>query len=251
MLFQRLSAQPSRHCSQTSLRRSFLPLIVLVAGTTSLAAQTTPPQAQTQTAPATDTSSSSDVQQAQVVQKPKDPYHRDVALLGFGQDSSLSNGNSLRDGTTSSGGGMISFRQSPRWWAGYEATYGYTQYSDTYFFGEYAVKHSTNELSLAYLLKSPSYGGYHVFGSIGAGLISLAPIQSAGQVTFFTGTPATQTLPLFVLSVGVEKRLTDRIGVRVQYRDDVYKSPDFKLAAIDTRRLRSTNEPCLGVYYRF
>jgi hypothetical protein len=242
MLFLRSSVTRSFAFSQLA------GLFLLSMATVSLSAQT----AQPSTPPATpDASSSSDVQQAHVEQKTKDPYDRDVALLGFGQDTNRTNGNSIRNGTTSSGGGMVSFRQSPRWWAGYEVSYGYTKYTDTYFYAAYTVKHNTNEASLAYLMKSPSYGGYHVFGTLGAGLISLSPTQSGGVVTFFTGTPATQTVPLFVYSIGVEKRLTDRLGVRVQYRDDVYKDPDFKQAALDTTRLRSTNEPGLGIYYRF
>jgi hypothetical protein len=238
MLFLRSSA--TRSSAFSVLAFSFS----ISMATMSVSAQTAQP-----TAP--EASSSTDVQQAQVVQKAKDPYDRDVAVLGFGQDTNRTNGNSIRNGTTSSGGGMVSFRQSPRWWAGYEVTYGYTKYTDTYFYAAYRVKHNTNELSLAYLMKSPAYRGYHIFGTIGAGLISLSPTQSEGVVTFFTGTPATQTVPLFAYSIGVEKRLTDRLGVRVQYRDDVYKDPDFKQAALDTARLRSTMEPGLGVYYRF
>jgi hypothetical protein len=240
MLFQRPSAKPS-----SLLIPFYCSLVLFLLATGVASAQTAPA---TQTSPA---SSSSDVQQAQVAQKPKDVDNRDVAVLGFGQDTSQTNGNSIRNGTTASGGGMLSFRQSPRWWAGYEVSYGYTKYTDTYYYATYRVDHNSNELTLAYLMKSPAYSGFHVFGTLGAGVIALQPSESGGTVTYFPGSPASQTLPVFVYTIGVERRVTARLGVRIQYRSDVYKDPDFKEPALDTMHLRSTAEPGIGVYYHF
>jgi hypothetical protein len=238
MLFQRSSAKPSR----LPTPRSFLLLLLLAAAAASVSAQTAPPP---------DASSSSDVQQAQVAPKAKDLFTRDAALTAFGQDTNRTNGNSIRNGTTASGGGMLSYRQSPRWWFGYEVNYGYTRYTDTYYYNTYHVKHDSNELTLAYLMKSPAIRGYRVFGTLGAGIMSMEPTSYGGTVNVFLGKPATQTVPLFVYSLGAEKRLTERLGVRIQLRDDVYKDPDFKQQALDTTRLRSTLEPGVGVYYRF
>jgi len=235
MLFQRSSANLS------GLKTLFCLLLLSVAATQ---AQTAP------AAPAQDTSSSSDVQQAQVVSKPKDLYTRDVTLLGFGQDSGKTNGNSIRNGTTSSGGGMLIYRQSPRWWFGYEATYGYTKFTDTYYDDTYRVKHTNNELTLAYLMKSPDYRGYRVFGTLGAGIMSMDPVQYGGIVVLY-GKPVTQTVPMFLYTIGVERRITQRISARVQYRDDVYKDPDFKQPTLDTTRLRSSKVPGVGISYRF
>jgi hypothetical protein len=239
MLFQRSFAKPScLHTPWSSFCRSILPLLLVSGAAATLSAQTTPPP----TAPAP--SSSSDVQQAQVAPKAKDLYSRDVALTAFGQDTNRTNGNSIRNGTTASVGGMLSYRQSPRWWFGYEVNYGYTKYNDTYYYDTYHVKHNSNELTLAYLMKSPSYGGFRVFGT-------MAPTSYGGVVHVILGTPATQTVPMFVYSLGAEKQLTSRLGVRAQFRDDVYKDPDFKQQALDTTRLRNTLEPGIGVYYRF
>jgi hypothetical protein len=261
MQFQRSSALPL-------IRRVALPsmfmLLTLTSASTLLAqseqtpATATPsgqePPPQPPAPPAmTDaqSSSSTDVQTARIVQQPKDPYKRDVAVSAFAQVSQYINGNSIRTDTTSSGGGMVSLRQSPRWWFGYEANYGYTKYTDTYYFGTYRIKHNTNEFSLAYLVDRNVYRGLHVFGTIGAGAIIFSPTQNTGSVNIITSAPPTQSLPLFVYSLGVQKLVTSRLGVRVQYRDDEYKDPNFKFEALNTHKLRHTYEPAIGVYYRF
>ena len=82
-------------------------------------------------------SSSSDVQTATVVQKPKDFNRRDVAVSVFAQYTNKADGNFVRVDPTSSGGGMVSYQYSARWWAGYEVNYGYTKYSNVYNKGAY------------------------------------------------------------------------------------------------------------------
>ena len=245
MLFQRLSAQ-----SSCMFRRSFFFVLALTAGTTCLMAQTQPAPAGTQAPDTSSSSSSPDVQTPQVL-KQKDIYTRDVAIAGFAQDTNRTIGNNIRNGTTTSGGGMVSFRQSPRWWAGYEVNYGYTKFTDAYYNNIYRVKHNTNELTVAYLLKSPAYRGYRIFGSLGTGIMSLSPTQYGGAVELLVGKPATQTVPVFVDSIGVEKNVTEHFGLRVQYRSVEYKDPDFKQVILNTHKLRTSAEPALGIYYRF
>ena len=215
--------------------------------------QQTPPPQPTAPAAMTDaqSSSSTDVQTARVLQQPKDSFKRDVAVSAFAQISQYVNGNSIRTDTTSSGGGLVSLRQSPRWWFGYEANYGYTKYTDTYYFGTYRIKHNTNEFSLAYLMDKNVYRGLHVFGTLGAGAIIFTPTEHSGSVNLIASAPPSQSLPLFVYSLGVQKLVTSRVGVRVQYRSDTYKDPNFKFEALNTHKLRSTYEPAVGVYYRF
>jgi hypothetical protein len=262
MQFQRSSALPLFR--RVALPSMFLLLTFATAGRLSAQSQQTPatatpsdqqaPPPQPAAPPAmTDaqSSSSTDVQTAHVLQQPKDPYKRDVAVSAFAQVSQYINGNSIRTDTTSSGGAMVSLRQSPRWWFGYEANYGYTKYTDTYYFGTYRIKHNTNEFSLAYLIDRNVYRGLHVFGSLGAGAIIFSPTEHSGAVNIISSAPPTQSLPLFVYSLGVQKLVTRRVGVRVQYRSDTYKDPNFKFEALNTHKLRSSYEPSAGVYYRF
>jgi hypothetical protein len=240
--------------SARSCGRLFLCLATMVSlssGLKLVAAETTDPAVSTSQTSAPDTSSSSDVQTAKVVRKGTDPYNRDFAVSAFAQDTNRVNGNSLRNGTTSSGGPMLTYRQTPRWWFGYEVNYGFTRYTDAYFFNTYRVKHDSNELSLAYLVDYPVYKGLKIFGTLGVGIMSLRPTQFGGAIAVVPASLPTQTVPLFVDSIGVEKPVTSRIGIRVQFRGDTYKDPDFKQPILDTYHLRASFEPAVGVYYKF
>ncbi len=259
MQFQRLSALPLFR--RVALPSMFLLLALTTTGTlsgqseqapaTATPSGQPPPQPAAPAAMTAAQTSSSDVQTARVVQKPKDVYKRDVAVSVFVQETQYVNGNSVRTDTTNSGGGMASFRQSPRWWAGYEVNYGYTKYTDAYFFGTYRIAHNTNELSVAYLIDRDVYRGFHVFGSLGAGAIVFTPTKYGGAVNVVPQAPPSQSLPLFVYSLGAQKLVTSRIGVRLQFRNDEYKDPNFKLEALNTHKLRHSYEPAVGVYYRF
>ena len=195
-------------------------------------------------------SSSSDVQTAQVVQKPRDFNRRDVAVSVFAQYTNKADGNFVRIDPTGSGGGMVSYQFSPRWWAGYEVNYGYTKYSNVYNKGAYRVDASANEITAGYIIKPRSYRGVHPFISFAGGAMIFSP-SNYGGILVTSGTPATQTLPLFVLGIGVEHNFGEHFGFRVQYRDDMYKAPNFKLVPLNTHGLRNSNEPAVGVYYRF
>ena len=196
-------------------------------------------------------SSSSDVQTAQIVQKPADLLRRDVAVSVFAQYTNVTNGNFIRQDTTSSGGGMISYRQSARWWAGYEVNFGQTKYSESYQKAEYRVNHNSSEITAAYLLKSPVYRGVRAFLTVGAGAMIFSPSSYGGPIALTPNKPVTQAVPMFVYSLGVEHQFNEHFGVRLQYRGDEYKAPNFKQVSLNTHSLRTTSEPAVGIYYRF
>jgi hypothetical protein len=242
---------------QRGLRSSLLALVFGASFSAAiLAAVALPAAAQVtgQSAPATPSqSSASEVALAQALQKMQEPYTRDVALSVFAQYTNKTNGNFLRLDTTSSAGIMLAYRQSPRWWAGYEINYGGSRYSDIYNKGEYRVDHAVNEITAAYLMKTPqAYKGVRPFIGFGTGVIIFSPSSYGGLlVPSGSSSPATQTLPVFVFSLGGDHTFGDHLGVRVQYRDDLYKAPNFKEVSLDAHKLRNTSEPAVGVYYRF
>jgi hypothetical protein len=58
-------------------------------------------------------------------------------------------------------------------------------------------------------------------------------------------------LPQFVFNLGVDHPLFWRLGLRAGMRGEKYKTPDFHQFLIDTKTLRTTLEPHVGIYYRF
>ena len=177
----------------------------------------------------------------------------DVGVGGFYQITNASNGGSLREDTTSSGGALVSFRQPYRPWLGYEANFGYTKFYESYNKNTVKAESNVTDLTFAYLLQAPSYYGFAPFFSVGGGLIVFKPI--AGTITSFNNSLptnlSTQLLPEFTYTVGLNYPVFGRFGVRGQLRGLKYKTPDFHQSQLDTHTLRSTVEPTLSVYYRF
>jgi len=174
-------------------------------------------------------------------------WRYDGALSGFAQITGATNGNSIREDTSESLGGLASFRHPYRPWLGYEVNYGFTRYSEFYNKGVTTVQNNVQQFSAAYLFQSPKPMFYRLepFATIGFGVLIFSP----SHVT--NASVSTQLLPAFVYSIGVNRPVTSRLGVRIQFRGLDYKTPSYNQLSLDTYRLRTTMEPTIGVYYRF
>ncbi len=213
---------------------SFLSALLVVAGMLSLVSAC---QAQ-------------DTQTMQAVTQPKEKF--DVGVAGLYQVTGAANGNFIRDDTTESGGVLISFRQPWRPWMGYEVNLGYTKFYEAYNKNVVKVDNNVTDFSVSYLLQSPAYHGVEAYLALGGGIIVFSPI--AGTITNVnqpgTSLPS-QLLPEFTWNLGLNYSLFRRVGVQGGLRGLKYKTPDFHQFAIDTKTLRTTLEPNIGVYYRF
>jgi hypothetical protein len=208
--------------------------VLLVAGTLAL---TSPSHAQ-------------DTSTMQVAPAAKEKF--DVGVGGFYQITNASNGGSIREDTTSSGGALISFRQPFRPWFGYEANFGYTKFYESYNKNTVKLQNNVTDVTLAYLLQGGSIAGFQPFFSIGGGVIIFSPVS--GTVTSLNTTPTAlpvQLLPEFTYTFGLNYPLFKRIGLRGQIRGLDYKTPSFHQDTLNTHTLRNTLEPTLSVYYRF
>jgi hypothetical protein len=177
----------------------------------------------------------------------------DVGVAGLYQVTNASNGNSIREDTTESGGVLISFRQPYRPWLGYEADLSYTKFYEAYNKGIVKVESNVTDFSFSYLLQSPVIYGVQPYLTLGGGIIVFSPIS--GTLTNLNQTvPSSlpsQLLPEFTYSLGLKMPLFSRFGVNGGLRGLKYKTPDFHQVPIDTRTLRTTLQPNIGVYYRF
>lgn len=177
----------------------------------------------------------------------------DVGVAGLYQETNQSNGNSIREDTTESGGVLVSFRQPYRPWLGYEADLSYTKFYEAYNKGVVKVESNVTDLSFSYLLQSPVIYGFQPYGTLGGGIILFSPIS--GTLTNLNQTVPnslpSQLLPEFTYSVGFKFPLFSRFGVNFGLRGLKYKTPDFHQVSIDTHTLRNTLQPNLGVYYHF
>jgi hypothetical protein len=190
-------------------------------------------------------------QATQTAEPPKERF--DLGVGAFYQVTSASNGNFLREDTTSSGGALIDFRQPYRPWLGYQAQVGFTKFYEAYNKGIVKTEDNVTDVNFAYLLESPPVYGVQPYFTIGGGVIVFSPIS--GTLTDVNGSfpngLGSQLLPEFTYSLGLSMPVFRRLGVRGGMRGLKYKTPDFHQDLLDTHTLRNTLEPYISVYYRF
>src|ERR1700677_2476022 len=177
----------------------------------------------------------------------------DVGLSGFYQVTDATNGNFIRDDTTESGGALVSFRRPWKPWAGFEANLGYTKFFESHNKNTVKVENNVTDVSVSYLFQAPTFYGIQPFFSLGGGVIVFSPVSGTlTDVNHITnGSLPSQLLPQFVFNLGVDHPLFWRLGLRAGMRGEKYKTPDFHQFLIDTKTLRTTLEPHVGIYYRF
>jgi opacity protein-like surface antigen len=170
------------------------------------------------------------------------------AVSIFGQSSGTSNGNGVHDSPTESIGALATVRQSLHPWLGYELNYSYTRFSERFSTIPFGVQNNVHEVSGAYLLQGPTLPilGLQPFATVGVGALIFLPTTVGGQKY------NQQTRVPLLYEVGVNHPiLTSHLGLRLQYRGLVYKTPDFNAPAVTTGARRQTSELSLGAYFRF
>ena len=82
------------------------------------------------------------------------------------------------------------------------------------------------------------------FALAGVGL--LLDVPSGGQTS-----TSTSTKPVFIYGAGLDWGLVPHIGLRLQYRGNLYKAPDLTSLYTSTNAFTHTAEPMIGAYFRF
>jgi opacity protein-like surface antigen len=97
---------------------------------------------------------------------------------------------------------------------------------------------------------------FRPFALVGEGLLLNVP--SSGQtycsplITACTTVPTSNTTkPVFVYGGGVDWTLLPHIGLRLQYRGNLYKAPDLTKLFTSTNTFTHTAEPMIGAFFRF
>jgi opacity protein-like surface antigen len=86
---------------------------------------------------------------------------------------------------------------------------------------------------------------------------TLRPFALAGVGVLFNQAVSGQsnstssTKPVFVYGAGLDWSLLPHIGLRFQYRGNLYKAPDLTTVFRSTNAFTQTAEPMIGAYFRF
>lgn len=181
----------------------------------------------------------------------------DVALSLYGAFSGTTNAAGYTQSPANSAGGIVELRHIANPIIGFEGTYSFNRanqkYTATVFCGlpcgnvtSASVKADAHELTFDWV---PSVKLLHVrpFGVLGAGVLFDVPQTSGGTRLSST---QTSTKAVFVYGAGLDWGLVPHIGLRLQYRGNLYKAPNVTQLFTSADKFTHTAEPMVGIYFR-
>lgn len=182
------------------------------------------------------------------------PAQTDVALSAYGAFSGTTNGNGVQQSPANQAGGLVEVRHLANPILGFEGAYSFNRANQTYtgtvncpgvgcpLTSTTAVKNDAHELTLDWV---PSVGvaNFRPFGVLGVGV--LVNVPAGGQSNTQNSTQA-----VYVYGAGLDWGLLPHLGLRFQYRGNLYQSPDVTTLFTSSKAFAHTAEPMIGVYFR-
>jgi len=208
------------------------------------------------------------------------PVHAqtDVAASIYGSFSGTTNGNGTVQSPANQAGGMVELRHIANPILGFEATYSFNRADLNYRaqpvcpaglcgITTESVANNAHEITADWV-PSLHIANLRPFAVLGAGL--LLDVPASGQATTFTTTqgtctngvcPApvtttsttattTSTQAVYVYGAGLDWGLLPHIGLRLQYRGNLYSAPNVTKVFSSTNTFTHTAEPMIGVYLK-
>jgi opacity protein-like surface antigen len=179
----------------------------------------------------------------------------DVALSLYGAFSGATRGNGTQQSPSNAAGGIIELRHISHPLVGYDVTYSYNRANQSYSplacpagstpscTPSAAVSANAHELTADWVA-SVHIANLRPFALAGAGLLFNQPAGSQSNTT-------SATKPVFVYGAGLDWGLLPHIGLRFQYRGNLYHAPDLTTVFRSTNAFTRTAEPMIGAYLRF
>lgn len=184
----------------------------------------------------------------------------DVAASLYGAFNGTTNGNGTVQSPSNAAGVLLEARHISNPLIGYEVTYSYNRANQAYTsntcpIGPTSVcpppPTSTSVSANAHEITGDWIASVHIahlrpFALAGVGVLIDAPAGDQGSTQ-----TQTQTKPVFVYGAGLDWNLVPHIGLRFQYRGNLYKAPDLTTLYTSTDAFTHTAEPMIGAYFRF
>jgi opacity protein-like surface antigen len=178
----------------------------------------------------------------------------DVALSLYGAFSGSTTGNGTVQSPSNSAGGLLELRHISNPLAGFDVTYSYNRDNQAYKSPSglpcptsgcttAAVSANAHQLSGDWVV-SVHGANLRPFALAGAGLLLNEP--SGGQ-----SNTSSATKPVFIYGAGLDWGLVPHIGLRFQYRGNLYHAPDLTKVFSSTDKFTQTAEPMIGAYLKF
>ena len=175
----------------------------------------------------------------------------DVGVSLYGAFSEATSGNGVVQSPSNAAGGMIELRHIVNPIIGYEGTYSFNRGNQTYtscstlnpLCQQFPVLANAHEVSGDWVV-SLKVANLRPFGLAGVGFLFDVPTSGQTSTTI-------NTKPLFVYGAGLDWGVLPHLGIRGQYRGNLYNAPDLTTVFTSTGRFTHTAEPMIGAYFRF
>jgi hypothetical protein len=198
----------------------------------------------------------------------------DVAVSVYGAFSGATTGNGVTESPANAAGGLLEVRHITHPWFGYEGSYAFNRANQQYSSmvlppcpppgGCGPIKATAAVSANAYQLTGDWVASLKIrnlrpFALAGGGLILDVPTTKLAYQTgvdvVCTSTSSacdntTTVKPVFVYGAGLDWGLLPHLGLRFQYRGNLYKVPDLTKLYTSTDAFTHTAEPMIGVYFR-
>ena len=185
----------------------------------------------------------------------------DIAGSVFGAFSTTAQGHYTTQIPSNAAGGLLEVQHAFHPILSFEVTYSYNRANQV----DNTIVNGAPQICLAPCLPTPrnppvpvsanaheftadwipskTKGALRPFGVLGGGVLMVVP--SGGQ-----SNTTTATKPVFVFGLGMDWARWKRVGLRFQYRGNLYSAPLLTTQYASTGSLMLTNEPMVGVYFR-
>jgi opacity protein-like surface antigen len=199
----------------------------------------------------------------------------DAALSVYGSFGQSVSGNNTQQNPANQAGGLVELRRIKNPLVGYEATYAYNRNNQR--FTNISSVCPVNDSSCSISAAAISANAHEVTGDwiislrgptlrpfalAGGGVLLNMP--TAGTVTTTTcgtvnplcsqsttaASTSTSTKGVFVYGAGIDWTLLPHLGLRFQYRGNVYKAADLTSSFSSTNAFARNSQPMIGVFFR-
>jgi opacity protein-like surface antigen len=182
----------------------------------------------------------------------------DVAVSLYGAFNGTTNGNGTVQSPSNAAGGLIEVRHIVNPIIGYEGTYSFNRANQTYTSLTQVCPVNATPPCPSSPVAAVSADAHEVTGNWVASLkiANLRPFALAGGGLLFNSPSGNQTNTtsstkgVFDYGAGLDWSLLPHLGLRFQYRGNLYKAPDLTRLYTSTGAFTHTSEPMIGVYFR-
>jgi opacity protein-like surface antigen len=179
----------------------------------------------------------------------------DISASYYEAFTSSSTGTGTKQVPTDSNGEMVEARYLINRFAGFGMSYSYNRANQTFEPNgtdcQYTCANPTtvltgkaSEIALNWIPSLKVGKNLRPFAIGGIGFFITSPGNSTYEVD-------TVVRPVFVLGGGIDWSVLKHFGVRLQYRDNIYKAPNLSALYPATGAFTSSSEPTGGLFFRF